>query len=35
VWLPVVTAGPPEDEVRRRIARASLIFFQELLELDA
>jgi hypothetical protein len=35
VWLPVVAAGPPEDEVRRRIARASLIFFQELLELDA
>jgi hypothetical protein len=35
VWLPVVAAGPPEDEVRRRIGRASLIFFQELLELDA
>ena len=35
VWLPVVAAGPSQDEVRRRIARASLIFFQELLELDA
>ena len=34
VWLPVVAVGPDEQEVARRIGRASLIFFQELLELD-
>ncbi len=34
VWLPVVPVGPGEPEVVRRIARASLIFFQELVELD-
>ena len=34
VSLPVVPVGPPEDEVTRRVARASLIFFQELLELE-
>jgi hypothetical protein len=34
VWLPVVPAGPREPEVVRRIGRASLIFFQELLELE-
>lgn len=34
VWLPVVAVGPGEEAVARRIARASLIFFQELLELD-
>ncbi len=34
VWLPVVAAGPSEEEVARRIGRASLIFFQEVLELD-
>ncbi|HEX3976118.1 MAG TPA: hypothetical protein VHW96_07615 [Solirubrobacteraceae bacterium] len=34
VWLPVVAVGPTEREVARRIARASLIFFQELLELE-
>lgn len=34
VWLPVVAVGPGEQDVARRIARASLIFFQELLELD-
>lgn len=34
VWLPVVAAGPSEDDVARRIGRASLIFFQELLELE-
>ena len=33
VSLPVVAVGPGEDAVARRIARASLIFFQELLEL--
>jgi hypothetical protein len=32
VWLPVVAVGPSEQEVARRIGRASLIFFQELLE---
>jgi hypothetical protein len=34
VWLPVVPVGPGEWEVARRVARASLIFFQELLELS-
>ena len=34
VWLPVVAAGPSEVQVARRIGHASLIFFQELLELD-
>ena len=34
VWLPVVAVGPSEEEVARRIGRASLIFFQELLELE-
>jgi hypothetical protein len=34
VWLPVVAVGPSEAEVARRIARASLSFFQELLELE-
>ena len=34
VWLPVVAVGPSEDGVARRIGRASLVFFQELLELD-
>jgi hypothetical protein len=34
VWLPVVAVGPSEREVARRIGHASLIFFQELLELD-
>ncbi len=34
VWLPVVAVGPGEQDVARRIGRASLIFFQELLELD-
>ena len=34
VWLPVVAVGPSEQDVARRIGRASLIFFQELLELD-
>lgn len=33
VWLPVVAVGPSEEDVARRIGRASLIFFQELLEL--
>lgn len=35
ISLPVVPVGPPEEEVARRVARASLIFFQELLELEA
>jgi hypothetical protein len=35
VWLPVVPAGPREPEVVHRIGRASLVFFQELLELEA
>jgi len=35
VWLPVVPIGPAEEAVARRVARASLIFFQELLELPA
>jgi hypothetical protein len=34
VWLPVVAVGPSEEAVARRIGRASLIFFQELLELE-
>ncbi len=34
VWLPVVAVGPSTDGVARRIGRASLVFFQELLELD-
>jgi hypothetical protein len=33
VSLPVVPAGPDEDEVIRRIGEASLAFYQELLEL--
>jgi hypothetical protein len=34
VWLPVVPVGPREPEVVKRVGRASLVFFQELLELD-
>jgi hypothetical protein len=34
VSLPVVAVGPGEEAVARRIARASLVFFQELLELE-
>jgi hypothetical protein len=34
VWLPVVAAGPGEEVVARRIGQASLIFFEELLELE-
>ena len=34
VWLPVVAVGPSEPLVVRRIGRASLVFFQELLELE-
>jgi hypothetical protein len=34
VWLPVVAVGPSEADVARRIGHASLIFFQELLELE-
>lgn len=33
VWLPVVPAGPPREEVVRRIGEASLAFYQDLLEL--
>jgi hypothetical protein len=32
ISLPVVRVGPPEEEVVRRIAAASLAFYQELLE---
>ena len=32
VWLPVVAAGPPLHAIERRIAQASLAFYQELLE---
>jgi hypothetical protein len=35
VWLPVVAVGPSEEDVARRIGHASLIFFQELLELES
>ncbi len=34
VWLPVVAVGPGQEAVARRIGRASLVFFQELLELE-
>jgi hypothetical protein len=34
VWLPVVAVGPSEPLVVRRIGRASLVFFQEMLELE-
>jgi hypothetical protein len=34
VWLPVVAVGPGEPEVVQRIGRASLILFQELLEME-
>lgn len=33
VWLPVVAAGPSLHAIEQRIAQASLIFYQELLEL--
>jgi hypothetical protein len=33
VSLPVVRVGPPEAKIIRRIAQASLAFYQELLEL--
>jgi hypothetical protein len=35
VWLPVVAAGPSFETVVRRIAEASLDFYQSLLEIDA
>jgi hypothetical protein len=35
VWLPVVPAGPGEDEIVRRIGEASLAFYQDLLELQS
>jgi hypothetical protein len=34
IWLPVVKAGAGEDAIVRRIAAASLSFYQELLDLD-
>ena len=34
IFLPVVPVGPPEAEVIRRIAAASLAFYQELLDLS-
>jgi hypothetical protein len=33
VSLPVVRVGPPEEEIIRRIAAASLAFYHELLDL--
>jgi hypothetical protein len=33
-WLPVVTVGPSEDVVIRRIAEASLALYQDLLDLE-
>lgn len=33
VWLPVVAAGPSERAIVKRIAEASLAFYQDLLEL--
>jgi hypothetical protein len=33
IWLPVVAAGPDEQTVVKRIAEASLVLYQELLEL--
>ncbi len=33
VSLPVVRVGPPEEEIMRRIAEASLAFYHELLDL--
>jgi hypothetical protein len=34
VWLPVVPAGPGERAIVERIARASLTFYEDLLELE-
>jgi hypothetical protein len=34
VWLPVVAAGPGERAIVARIARASLTFYEDLLELE-
>jgi hypothetical protein len=34
VWLPVVRVGPGEAAIVARIARASLSFYQDLLDLD-
>jgi hypothetical protein len=34
ICLPVVPVGPGEDAIVNRIGRASLIFYQELLELQ-
>ncbi len=35
VSLPVVRVGPPEAEIVRRIAQASLALYQELLDLES
>jgi hypothetical protein len=34
VWLPVVPAGPGEPTIVERIARASLSFYEDLLDLE-
>jgi hypothetical protein len=34
VWLPVVRVGPGEEAIVARIARASLSFYQDLLDLE-
>ncbi len=34
VWLPVVAAGPGEEAIVERIARASQTFYQDLLDLE-
>ncbi len=34
VWLPVVRVGPGEDTIVERIGRASLAFYEDLLELE-
>jgi hypothetical protein len=34
VWLPVVRAGPGEDAIIERIGRASLSFYEDLLDLE-
>ena len=34
VWLPVVAAGPGLDTITARIAQASVIFYEELLDLE-
>jgi hypothetical protein len=33
-WLPVVSCGPSEEEIVRRIGEASLALYQDLLDLE-